>query len=146
MRPTIKAERVSFSYQAKLRNQRVAYTVRGMSPEDKDLLRRAYAAFNARDIEAAVALMHPDVDWPNGWEGGRVHGRDAVREYWTRQFAAISSRVEPLGFSDTDDGRVAVDVHAVVHDVDGALLSDGRVRHTYAIDGGLVRRMEIEEA
>jgi ketosteroid isomerase-like protein len=116
-----------------------------MLPEDEDLLRRAYAAFNARDIEAAVALMHPDVDWPNGWEGGRVHGRGGVRDYWTRQFAAISSRVDPLSFTDAGDGRVAVEVHAVVHDVDGALLSDSRVRHTYAIEGGLVRRMEIDE-
>jgi hypothetical protein len=39
------------------------------SPEQ--LLRRAYEAFNARDIDAALALMHLDVDWPNGMEGGR---------------------------------------------------------------------------
>jgi ketosteroid isomerase-like protein len=115
-----------------------------MSPEDEDLLRRAYVAFNDRDIESAVALMHADVDWPNGWEGGRVHGRDGVRDYWTRQFAAISARVDPLSFTDLGDGCVAVEVHAVVHDADGALLSDGRVRHTYTIEGGLVRRMEID--
>ena len=47
------------------------------------LLRSAYAAFNARDIDAAVELMHPDVDWPNAWRGGRVVGRAAVRDYWT---------------------------------------------------------------
>jgi hypothetical protein len=117
-----------------------------MSPEDEELLRRAYDAFNARDIDAAVALMHEDVDWPNGWEGGRVHGRTGVRDYWTRQFAAISSHVEPVAFADTEDGRVAVDVHAVVHDNDGALLSDGRLRHTYAIRDGLVARMDIEES
>jgi hypothetical protein len=34
------------------------------------LVQQAYAAFNARDVEAAVAFMHPDVDWPNGMEGG----------------------------------------------------------------------------
>ena len=54
----------------------------------EELLRRAYAAFNARDIDGALALMHPDVDWPNGMEGGREHGHDAVRAYWERQFAA----------------------------------------------------------
>jgi ketosteroid isomerase-like protein len=41
-------------------------------------LRRAYEALNARDIDGALALMHPDVDWPNGWEGGRVHGHGLV--------------------------------------------------------------------
>ena len=60
-----------------------------------DVLRRAYEAFNARDIEAALELMHADVDWPNGMEGGRVAGRDAVRAYWTRQFGMIDSRVDP---------------------------------------------------
>jgi len=44
---------------------------------DEDTLRAAYEAFNARDLESALALMHPEVDWPNAWEGGRVTGRDA---------------------------------------------------------------------
>jgi hypothetical protein len=48
------------------------------------LLRRAYEAFNARDIEEALSLMHPDVDWPNGMEGGRLHGHREVRDYWRR--------------------------------------------------------------
>src|SRR5207244_1549251 len=30
--------------------------------EAEETLRSAYSAFNARDIEAAVALMHPEVD------------------------------------------------------------------------------------
>src|SRR5215218_1247521 len=64
-------------------------------PEAELFLRTAYRAFNARDVEAAVELMHPEVDWPNAWEGGRVVGRAAVRDYWKRQFAAISSHVEP---------------------------------------------------
>ena len=68
-------------------------------PTAEETLRSAYRAFNARDIEAAVALMHPEVDWPNAWEGGRVVGHAAVSDYWTRQFAAISSRVEPLSFT-----------------------------------------------
>jgi len=50
---------------------------------------RMYAAFNARDIETVLAALHADVDWPNGWEGGRILGRDGVRDYWTRQWAAI---------------------------------------------------------
>ena len=38
------------------------------------LLERTYAAFNARDVDAVLAMMHAEVDWPNGMEGGRVHG------------------------------------------------------------------------
>jgi hypothetical protein len=50
---------------------------------ERELLTRAYAAFNARNIDAVLAAMHPDVDWPNGWEGGRVRGHPQVRDYWT---------------------------------------------------------------
>src|SRR5215212_8315350 len=113
-------------------------------PDREALVRSAYRAFNARDVEAAVQLMHPDVDWPNAWEGGRVRGRAAVRAYWTRQFAAISSRVDPERFHDDDDGSVTVDVHQVVHDANsGALLSDSFVRHQYRFDGALVARMDV---
>jgi hypothetical protein len=108
-----------------------------------ELLERAYAAFNARDIEAALTLMHADVDWPNGMEGGRVAGQEAVRAYWTRQFQMIDSHVEPVGFTEAEDGRIAVNVHQTVRDLDGTVLSDGLVTHVYTLDAGLVTRMDI---
>jgi ketosteroid isomerase-like protein len=111
--------------------------------EHEQLLRRAYRAFNARDIDAAIALMHADVDWPNGMEGGRVRGHAAVREYWKRQFEVIDSRVEPQGLRTDADGRVVVDVHQIVRDTAGKLLSDGRVTHAYTLRDGLIERMEI---
>jgi ketosteroid isomerase-like protein len=111
--------------------------------KEEQLLRQAYAAFNARDIDGALALMHPDVDWPNGLEGGRELGHDAVRAYWTRQFGLIDSHVEPVGFEVDDEGRIVVDVHQVVRDLEGSVLSDGRVRHVYTLRDGLVSRMDI---
>lgn len=56
-----------------------------------------YAAFNARQIDLVLQALHPEVDWPNGWEGGRLHGRDAVREYWQRQWTEIDPSVVPIG-------------------------------------------------
>jgi hypothetical protein len=47
----------------------------------EDQMRSLYAAFNARDVATCLAAMTPDVDWANGWEGGRVVGREAVRDY-----------------------------------------------------------------
>ena len=40
---------------------------------EQRLLRSAYKAFNARDIDTALAAMHHDVEWQNGMEGGYVH-------------------------------------------------------------------------
>jgi ketosteroid isomerase-like protein len=114
--------------------------------ENEMLLRSAYSAFNTRDVEAALELMHPEVDWPNAWEGGRVVGRSAVRDYWTRQFAAIASTVEPERFTQEADGSVTVDVHQVVRDAStGELISDSHVRHRYRLERGLVVRMDVVE-
>jgi len=115
----------------------------------EQLLRRMYAAFNARDVDAVLAAMAPDVDWPNGWEGGRVIGRTAVRDYWTRQWAEVDSRVEPVGFAERADGTVAVDVAQTATSVaTGEQVWDGPVVHVYAFDpeSGLVARMDIEDA
>jgi ketosteroid isomerase-like protein len=110
---------------------------------DVEMLRQVYAAFNRREIEIVLALMHPDVDWPNGWEGGRVRGQAAVREYWTRQFEVLDPHVEPRNFTTEPDGRIAVEVHQVVHDKAGTLLADQMVGHVYEIRDGLIRSMEI---
>jgi ketosteroid isomerase-like protein len=107
------------------------------------LLKEAYRAFNAREIDAVLATMHDDVDWPNGMEGGRVHGHQGVREYWTRQWAMINPRVDPVSFQSADRNQTAVLVHQVVHDLDGLLLLDQMVQHVYFIEDGLIRRMEI---
>jgi hypothetical protein len=114
-------------------------------PQVRGLLTRAYAAFNARDINAALATMHPDVDWPNAWEGGRVVGHAGVREYWTRQWAAIDPTAEPVGFATDAQGRTIVMVHTLVRDLQGRVLSDAMVEHVYTIEDGLVRSMEVRE-
>lgn len=110
---------------------------------EHELLRAVYVAFNRREIESVLARMHADVDWPNGMEGGRVPGKDAVREYWTRQFKVLDPHVEPVAFNLEADGRIAVDVHQVVHDKSGKLLVDHMVQHVYEIRDNLIRNMEI---
>lgn len=112
-------------------------------PTERDLLTTAYTAFNARDIDTALTTMHPNVEWPNGWEGGFVTGHQGVRDYWTRQWAAINPRVDPLGFATDESGRTVATVHAVVRDLHGNIMSDGTVEHVYRIEDGLIRSMEI---
>jgi ketosteroid isomerase-like protein len=106
------------------------------------LIRNLYASFNARDIEAVIAALHEDVDWPNAWEGGRLHGHDAVRAYWRRQFAEIEGKVEPTAIVVSGD-TVEVTVHQTVHDHAGNLLSDGTVKHTYTFRDGRIARMDV---
>lgn len=110
---------------------------------ETELLRAAYAAFNARDIDAALALMTPDVEWPRAFKGDFVRGPEEVRAYWTEQWSEISPHVEPAAFHPEDAGHILVDVHQVVRDLAGAVLADQHVGHRFTIEQGLIQRMEV---
>lgn len=113
--------------------------------QERDLLKFVYEAFNRRDVDAILPKMHPDVEWPNGMEGGWVHGHEGVRAYWTRQWGIVNPHVEPVSIESGPDGRAIVNVHQVVKDLQGAVLMDRMVQHVYSISDGLITRMEIRE-
>ena len=114
-----------------------------MKQSEKEILAAAYVAFNKRDIDAVLALMSTNVDWPKGFEGGRVHGHQEVRAYWTRQWALVDPHVDPVRIVPDDAGDWVVDVHQVVGDLSGKQLGDQMVQHVYSIRDGLIERMEI---
>jgi ketosteroid isomerase-like protein len=109
------------------------------------MLQSVYTAFNRREIETVLDLMHANVDWPNGMEGGRVLGTAAVRNYWKNQFELLDPQVQPENFTVEADGRIAIDVHQVVHDKAGTLLMDHMIQHVYEIRDGLIQSMEIRD-
>jgi ketosteroid isomerase-like protein len=104
-----------------------------------------YACFNARDIDCVLARLTPDVQWPNGWEGGYVRGHAAVRDYWTRQWAQIDPTVTPQAISTLPDGRIDVEVHQVVRNAAGSLLDERIVHHVYRLRGEQIEHMEIRD-
>ena len=107
------------------------------------LLRAAYTAFNARNIDAALATMTPDVAWPKAFKGGFVRGREEIRTYWTEQWSEINPHVEPVAFHPEDSGRILVEVHQVVRDLAGAVLADEHVGHRFTLADGLIQAMEV---
>jgi ketosteroid isomerase-like protein len=109
---------------------------------ETELLRAAYVAFNARDIDAALAIMTPDVAWPRAFKGGFVRGPEEVRAYWTEQWSEIDE-VEPVAFHLEDSGQILVEVHQVVRDLAGAVLADEQVGHRFTFEHGLIKAMEV---
>ena len=106
----------------------------------------AYAAFNRRDIDAALALMSENVSWPKASEGGRAVGKEEIRAYWTRQWKQFDPHVEPIEAIERGAGRVDVRVHQLVKNPGGDVLSDSEVWHAYTIANGLIERMDIKES
>jgi hypothetical protein len=106
------------------------------------LLRRAYDAFNRKDVDALLAEMTDDVDWPNMLEGTRIVGHDAVRSYWLGQFQTTDPQLTITDVRAEDDATVLA-VHQILRDLDGNVLREGDVEHVYRFRDGKVARMDV---
>jgi len=111
--------------------------------DTKTIIKRAYSAFNRRDIDGALALMAQDVNWPRASEGGKVVGKEAIRAYWTRQWREFDPHVEPLAMSEEDGGKTRVKVHQLVKSLEGEVLSDSEVLHVFTVNSGLIAAMDL---
>jgi len=119
---------------------------------DVEMLKLIYDRFNARDIDGVLAHLAEDIAWANGMEGGHVHGHDAVRAYWTRQWALVSPHVEPVAFHQTADGGIVAEVRQTIRDLDGKPLGDQShglkdrtLGHLFHLRDGKVARFDIQD-
>lgn len=110
------------------------------------LIGEAYAAFNRRDIDGALALMSENVSWPKASEGGRANGKEQIRAYWTRQWQEFDPNVDPVEIVELNGGIAKVRVHQLVKSLSGDVLFDGEVWHIYTVLKNLILRMDIEDA
>lgn len=117
-----------------------------MPAQFTDLIKKAYSAFNERDIDKALSTMQPNVQWSKAWEGGYISGHDEIKQYWTRQWTEINPTVEPTGFNERQNGSLEVNVHQKVRDLQGNSIFDGLVKHIYTFRDGLIKTMDIELA
>ena len=117
-----------------------------MEVNEQTLIKKAYSAFNERDIDKALSTMQPNVQWSKAWEGGYISGHDEIKEYWTRQWKEINPKVEPVRFTERQNGSLEVEVHQKVKDLQGNSMFDGIVKHIYTFEDGLIKTMDIELA
>src|ERR1700679_3087930 len=101
--------------------------------DTKTLIEQAYAAFNKRDIDGALALMTEDVRWPRASEGGEVVGKKKIRAYWTPQWGEFDPPEKPLEITEEDGGKTHVKVHQLVRSLQGDVLSDSEVLHVFTV-------------
>ena len=118
----------------------------GFDPgQRRAMLEAHYRAFNRRDMDGFLEHVAPGVDWPNESDGSRLYGRDAVRDYWQRQWEHVDPRVEPMRINFDAGGTAHVVVDQLIRDHDGKILQNRQVEHVYDFDGSLIVRMTIVE-
>jgi len=105
----------------------------------------------SRDIDGVLAALADDVAWADGMDGGHVHGREAMREYWTRQWTMASPHVEPAGFHRDAEGAIVAEVRQSIHDLEGKplqgqTLKEKMVEHFFRFQDGKVTCFDIQDA
>ena len=107
-------------------------------------LRNAYAAFNRGDIDAAVQLLDPNVEWTEPAEfpgGGTYHGIEGAKRYLAQSRAGAAQVIsEPERFIAAGD-RVVVFVHARVLPKNSNSWQEVRLADVYTFEQGRVTQM-----
>jgi hypothetical protein len=123
-----------------------------MAIDPIQLIKKLYNCFNSRDIDGVLVALDDDVAWANGMDGGHVRGHEALRDYWTRQWAIVSPHVKPIGFQVAGDGAIVVEVIQSVFDLNGQPLSgqthglkDKTVMHIFRMEDDKIKRFDIQD-
>ena len=108
----------------------------------RKLLLQFYKALDDKDVEALMALLHPDVDFPSQLDGTRAHGFAEVRAYYVRAFGMVNAESTPTAFHSRPDGSMEVQVHHHVTSLEGALWHEGPVNYRFEFRDGLITRFD----
>ena len=108
-------------------------------------LRAAYAAFNRGDIDAAVQLFDPNVEWSEPTEfpgGGTYHGVNGAKRYLSQSRAGATEVIsEPERFIPSRN-RIVVFVYARVLPKGSSTWQEVRLADVYTFQEGRVTQMQ----
>jgi ketosteroid isomerase-like protein len=113
-----------------------------MSQENEALIRGGYAAWNRHDVEAILALFHPDIRW-EGYshipESGTLVGRTEV-ELWLNRFLDAWGEldIELTDLIDTDDAVIALVRFRGTGKGSGVKVEGGVDAHVWTVRDGKV--------
>ena len=105
------------------------------------VLRRLHEAFNRRDFETVVQLVHPDFELVRAGGQSSIKGVAALRE-WMEPDAIEEQHFEPLDFSVKGD-KVLVRVHVTGRGAGSGIEFDVVTYAVYTLDDhGLVKEAQ----
>ncbi|MBX3479140.1 MAG: nuclear transport factor 2 family protein [Caulobacter sp.] len=108
----------------------------------KALVREFYEAFNRRDVEGMAARVHPQADFADLFDGGRVVGREALIVHWRRVLGLIRGELTLVSAKASSDGAFMVAFRHQITNPEGRLWDDGEETLRYEFLDGLISRMD----
>jgi len=110
-----------------------------------DLVRRLHVALNRRDLDAAMAQIHPQARFKDYLDGGELDGQAAVRDFYQRLFDTLAPNLDLIALKALPGGRIRADIQSSFRASGGQLWSDNRVVAIYQITDGLISSVELLE-
>ncbi|CAN5210356.1 nuclear transport factor 2 family protein [soil metagenome] len=111
-----------------------------------DLIARYYEAMTRRDIEAVMAVTHPEAEFRDFLEGGELAGSTAIRAFYHRLFDTLAPDIDLIAVTAQPDGRMRAEIQVATHDRSGHIWSDTRSYAVYDMVDGLIHGIELQPA
>jgi ketosteroid isomerase-like protein len=108
-----------------------------------DVVRSAYGLLNTGDLDGALDVLDPEVEWvqdPNSkFERGTFRGRERVTRYWRRWFEAFEDfHLEPERRFDVAGGRILVFATFTATGSESRLPVEFRIAHLFTLRDGKI--------
>jgi ketosteroid isomerase-like protein len=127
-------------------------TRRTTAEENIDLIRKGIEAFNARDFDAALAMLREDVTWERFLSRAEtdsqvVSGKAELREVWESQVQAVDIRVEAEEIISAGENQVVMPARMVAQGSGSKIKLSAAVTWVWTFDAsGLVASVEAFES
>lgn len=114
--------------------------------DPEPLLTALYDAVERREVEAVMALFHPDARVIDNLEHAALSGLDDIRAYYLRLFSTIQVASALISTRRLADDSIEASVHVSVRGADGGFWWEGPVTITYRLQDGLILGTVVTKA
>jgi ketosteroid isomerase-like protein len=114
-----------------------------MSQENIEIVRRLFEAVSSEDFDAAIALVHPDVEFVPPGDQAPLRGAESLRR-WMEPDAFEQQVIEPLEFVVAGDGRILGRQHVTARGASSGIELEIVSWSVWTFDeAGLITRAEV---
>jgi hypothetical protein len=111
----------------------------------EDLIVRLHQALDRQDLDAVMAMFHPEARFGDPLDDGEIVGPAGVRAFYRRLFDTLSPGVDVLAVTALPDGRLQAELQVSVRDRAGKFWSDSKTLATYTLRDGLISAVELAD-
>jgi ammonia channel protein AmtB len=104
---------------------------------------RLYRDLNARDLDAALARLHSEVQWERSGQSDTIEGMADVSAHVRRWWAEFDPELTPVRSRRARGGWIEVELRQILRDSRGNVVSESTIVHAFSERAGLFDRVVL---